>query len=49
VLALLGLASPDGFGLVPLGGSDVARHCVLGVALLAAAFATGRAHRDAVA
>lgn len=45
VLALLGLVAPDGFGLVPLGGADVGLHAVLGIAMLAAAFATARDRR----
>ena len=35
LLAGLGLIAPDGFGLVPIGGSDVALHAFLGVSLLA--------------
>ena len=34
VLAILGFVAPDGFGLVPLGGSDVWLHLVLAAALL---------------
>ena len=37
VLALLGLLSPTGFGLVPLGGHDVWLHAVLGIALVGTA------------
>lgn len=36
VLAVLGLLTPTGFGLVPLGGHDVWLHALLGVALLLA-------------
>ena len=34
LLAVLGFVAPDGFGLVPLGGSDIWLHIVLGLALL---------------
>jgi hypothetical protein len=33
VLAVLGFVSPNGFGLVPLGGHDIWLHLVLGVVL----------------
>lgn len=36
VLAALGYVAPNGFGLVPLGGADIALHLFLGLALLAA-------------
>lgn len=36
VLAVLGLLSPHGFGLVPLGGNDIWLHLVLGAILLVA-------------
>lgn len=39
VLALLGFVTPDGFGLVPLGGHDVWLHLVLGVVLAGTGFA----------
>jgi hypothetical protein len=35
VLAALGYVAPNGFGLVPLGGADIALHLFLGLALLA--------------
>jgi hypothetical protein len=38
LLVVLGLAVPDGFGLVPLGGHDVWLHAVLAIGLLAAGF-----------
>jgi hypothetical protein len=38
VLAVLGVAVPNGFGLVPLGGHDVWLHALLGVALAAVGF-----------
>ena len=34
ILAVLGYAVPNGFGLVPLGGHDIWLHGVLGIALL---------------
>ncbi len=34
VLAVLGIFSPHGFGLVPLGGNDIWLHLVLGAILL---------------
>jgi hypothetical protein len=37
-LAVLGLVAPDGFGLVPIGGNDIALHAVLGITLLAIGF-----------
>ena len=36
VLLVVGLVAPTGFGLVPLGGSDVWLHAALGIPLLAA-------------
>lgn len=36
VLTALGFLSPNGFGLVPLGGNDIWLHAVLGIALLGA-------------
>lgn len=38
VLAVLGFVSPDGFGLVPLGGHDIWLHVALGVVLAAVGF-----------
>jgi len=35
VLTIVGFLSPSGFGLVPLGGSDIWLHCLLAIALLA--------------
>jgi hypothetical protein len=42
VLAICGAFVPNGFGLVPIGGADVALHALLGVVLLGAAFGTAR-------
>lgn len=38
VLTVAGFLWPDGFGLVPLGGSDVWLHCVLAIVMLAIGF-----------
>jgi hypothetical protein len=38
VLAVCGYFVPDGFGLVPLGGNDIALHAVLGVILAGIGF-----------
>lgn len=38
VLGILGFIAPDGFGLVPLGGSDIWLHLATGAILLAAGF-----------
>ena len=38
VLGILGFVSPDGFGLVPLGGHDIWLHLVTGAILLATGF-----------
>ncbi len=35
VLTIVGYLSPSGFGLVPLGGSDIGLHAVLGIVMLA--------------
>lgn len=35
VLTVLGFLSPTGFGLVPLGGTDIWLHAVLAIAMLA--------------
>jgi hypothetical protein len=35
VLTIVGFLSPSGFGLVPLGGSDIGLHCVLAIVMLA--------------
>ncbi|HCU10766.1 MAG TPA: DUF4383 domain-containing protein [Gemmatimonadetes bacterium] len=35
VLTIVGFLSPSGFGLVPLGGSDIWLHCLLGVVMVA--------------
>jgi hypothetical protein len=40
VLAIAGYFVPTGFGLVPIGGSDIGLHAVLGLGLLAAWAAT---------
>ena len=34
VLTVLGFVAPDGFGLVPLGGNDIALHLFLAIGLL---------------
>jgi hypothetical protein len=49
VLAALGYVVPSGFGLVPIGGSDVGLHLFLGLALLLSAFATARGGARTVA
>ena len=38
ILAAVGVAVPDGFGLVPLGGHDVWLHALLGLALVVVGF-----------
>jgi hypothetical protein len=38
VLAVLGLVSPSGFGLVPIGGNDIWLHVVLGAAMAGIGF-----------
>jgi hypothetical protein len=38
VLAVCGYFVPDGFGLVPLGGNDIALHAVLGIILAGVGF-----------
>ncbi len=38
VLAVCGVLIPNGFGLVPLGGSDIALHVVLGLILAGVGF-----------
>ena len=38
VLAICGYFMPGGFGLVPLGGSDIGLHAVLGLVLAAVGF-----------
>jgi hypothetical protein len=38
VLTVLGWVTPNGFGLVPLGGADPILHLVLGVVLAAVGF-----------
>lgn len=49
VLAIAGSVAPDGFGLVPIGGSDIGLHGVLAAALLAGYFLTrGARPADAV-
>jgi hypothetical protein len=35
VLTIVGFLSPSGFGLVPLGGSDIWLHALLGIVMLA--------------
>ena len=49
VLALIGVFFPAGFGLVPLGGSDIWLHVVLGATLLVAGLTlTARTGADTV-
>lgn len=43
VLAVLGLVDPTGFGLIPLGGGDVALHVVLGLILAGVGFTAKQA------
>jgi hypothetical protein len=38
VLAVLGVVSPSGFGLVPIGGNDIWLHVVLGAAMAGIGF-----------
>jgi hypothetical protein len=38
VLAAVGFISPDGFGMVPLGGNDIWLHVALGAILVAVGF-----------
>jgi hypothetical protein len=38
LLAVCGYFVPEGFGLVPLGGNDIALHAVLGIVLAGAGF-----------
>ena len=38
ILGILGFITPDGFGLVPLGGNDIWLHLATGVILLATGF-----------
>jgi Domain of unknown function (DUF4383) len=38
VLTVVGFVAPTGFGLVPLGGADIALHLVLGVVLAGVGF-----------
>ncbi|MFN2636777.1 MAG: DUF4383 domain-containing protein [Gemmatimonadaceae bacterium] len=38
ILTICGYVSPSGFGLVPLGGSDIGLHAVLAVVMLAIGF-----------
>jgi hypothetical protein len=38
LVGVLGIISPDGFGLLPLGGTDVFLHLASGAIFLAAAF-----------
>ena len=47
LLAVLGFVSPNGFGLVPLGGHDIWLHVVLGLGLLGAGLALTRGPRTA--
>lgn len=35
VLTIVGFLSPTGFGIVPLGGTDIGLHCVLAIVMLA--------------
>jgi predicted membrane protein len=47
VVGLLGLVSPNGFGLLPLGGADVFLHLGTGAVLLAVGFMNGGTTRAA--
>ena len=47
VVGLLGLASPDGFGLLPLGGADIFLHFGTGAVLLAVWLMNGGTRRAA--
>jgi hypothetical protein len=47
LLAALGTVAPDGFGLVPIGGSDVGLHLFLALGLLASSFIARRQVPDA--
>ena len=38
VLTIVGFLSPSGFGLVPLGGSDIGLHAVLSIVMLGLGF-----------
>ena len=38
ILAICGFVIPNGFGLVPLGGSDIWLHALLGIVLAGAGF-----------
>ena len=44
VLAVVGWLSPNGFGLVPLGGNDIGLHAVLAIALLAVGLTSKKDH-----
>jgi hypothetical protein len=33
VLTVLGFVTPDGFGLIPMGGADIGLHAVIGIVL----------------
>ena len=48
VLAVLGFVDPTGFGLLPLGGADIALHAVLGIILAGVGF-TAKPGRTATA
>jgi hypothetical protein len=47
VVGLLGLVSPNGFGLLPLGGADIFLHLGTGAVLLAVGFMNGGTTRPA--
>jgi hypothetical protein len=42
LLAVLGLISPSGFGLIPIGGNDVWLHALLGIGLVAGAMSAAK-------
>ena len=42
VLAVLGFVAPTTFGLIPIGGNDIWLHAILGIALLAVGFQSGK-------
>ena len=43
VLVVLGLVDPTGFGLIPLGGANIALHAVLGIILAGVGFTAKQA------
>lgn len=47
LFGVLGIISPDGFGILPLGGNDILLHFATGAVLLIAAFMDRDDRRDA--